>query len=296
MNMNEVFNRFVSGIVKQTDSNREERNDLSEELLSHLLCSYEDLHDQGYSKEEAVRLAMMNFGDEKEVGKQLQQAMYPYRRGMMLILSSASFIFAYSIYLLQLFTRGDAHMIWLLLAVVVSASILTVTLHPVQSINRRLWMNGLLLSHIAVFAAGSLLAADLDFSYSAVLSIFSYAIVLLSIILVYRTTIYDYPSSKQPLQKHAKWIHYINITIGIMLTFITLFFAWAIMLFAGEMKSAFLLILIPLILWGIFYMVQLKLLALKLRAPAYAIAIFEILLMAAVAAIWLFRTFGLTGM
>ncbi|WP_153722194.1 permease prefix domain 1-containing protein [Sporosarcina cascadiensis] len=294
--MSEVFERFVKGIVRQTDSNQEERNDLSEELLSHLQCAFEDLHNQGYSKEEAVQMAMLNFGDDKEVGKQLQQAMYPYRREMMLILSSASLIFAYSVYALQLFTRGDAHMIWLLLAVIVSAFILTVTLRPVQSMNRRLWMNGLLLSHIAVFAAGSLLAADLDLSYSAVLSIFSYAIVLLSIILVYRTTIYDFPSSKQSLQKHAKWIHFINITIGIILTFITLFFVWAIMLFAGEMNAVFLVILIPLIFWGIFYMVQLKLLALKLKAPAYAVAFFEILLVGAAAGIWLFRTFGLTGM
>lgn len=294
--MSEVFERFVSGIVRQTDSNQEERDDLSEELLSHLQCSYEDLHSQGYSKEEAVKMAMMNFGDDQEVGKQLQQAMYPYRREMMLVLSVSSLVFAYSVYALQLFTRGDAHMIWLLLAVVVSASILTITLRPVQSMNRRLWMNGLLLSHIAIFAAGSLLAADLEFSYSAVLSIFSYAVVLLSIILVYRTTIYDYPSSKQPLQKHAKWIHFINITIGIILTYITLFFAWAIMLFAGDMNSVFLLILIPLILWGIFYMVQLKLLASKLKAPAYAIAIFEVLLVAGAAAIWLFNTFWRFGM
>ncbi|WP_301109545.1 permease prefix domain 1-containing protein [Sporosarcina sp.] len=294
--MNEVFERFVSGIVRQTDSNQDERNDLCEELLSHLECSYEDLHSQGYSKEEAVKMAMMNFGDDQEVGKQLQQAMYPYRREMMLVLSVASLVFAFSVYTLQLFTRGDAHMIWLLLAVVVSTSILTITLHPVQSMNRRLWMNGLLLSHIAVFVAGSLLAGNLDMRYSVGLSIFSYAIVLLAIILVYRTTIYDYPSSKQPLQKHAKWIHYINITIGIVLTYITLFFAWGIMLFAGDMNPAFLVILIPLIVWGIFYMVQLKLLALKLKAPAYAIAIIEILLVVGAAVIWLLNTFWRFGM
>ena len=60
---------------------------------------------------------MTNFGDEREIGKQLQQAMYPYRREMMLTLSVASLLFAYGVYLCQLFVMGDAHIPWLIVAV-----------------------------------------------------------------------------------------------------------------------------------------------------------------------------------
>ncbi|WP_156875520.1 permease prefix domain 1-containing protein [Sporosarcina ureae] len=84
---------------------------MTEELLSHLYCAYEDLRKQGFSYGEAMELAMANFGNEKEVGKQLQHALYPYRREMMLSLSGASLLIIYSTYLLQLFTRGNAEII-----------------------------------------------------------------------------------------------------------------------------------------------------------------------------------------
>ncbi|PIC76363.1 hypothetical protein CSV74_11560 [Sporosarcina sp. P19] len=64
--MKTVFERFVSKVVKQTDGNAAEREDLTEELLSHLYCAYEDLRKQGFSYGEAVELAMASFGNEKE--------------------------------------------------------------------------------------------------------------------------------------------------------------------------------------------------------------------------------------
>ncbi|WP_224654152.1 permease prefix domain 1-containing protein, partial [Escherichia coli] len=91
-----------------------------EELLSHLECSFIDYQKQGLSEEEAMRTAMTNFGEEREIGKQLQQAMYPYRREMMLSLSVASLLFAYSVYACQLFVMGDAHIPWLIVAVFIS--------------------------------------------------------------------------------------------------------------------------------------------------------------------------------
>ncbi|WP_153731664.1 permease prefix domain 1-containing protein [Sporosarcina obsidiansis] len=286
--MNQVFNRFVNGVIGQTDSNEEERKDLSEELLSHLQCSYEDLQLEGYSKEEAMKMSMENFGDEKEIGRQLQQAMYPYRREMMLILASASLLFAYSVYLLQLFTRGDAHIIWLVLAVLVGASLLIVTLHPIQSLHRRLWMNGLLISHIFVFIFGTLLATDLDRPYSSGMTFFSLFVVLLAVILVYRTTIYDFPSARQSLRKDAKWIHFINITTGIILILITLFFLWALLIFAEELPATVLLLGVPIVLWMVSYAVQLRLLAGQRKVLTYSIAYLQLFLILVTIAIWAF--------
>lgn len=279
--MNGLFERFVKDIVRQTDSNQEERLDLGEELLSHLQCSYEDLHQQGYSEQEAIEMAMMNFGDEKEVGKQLQKAMYPFRREMMLILAGASLILAYTVYLFQLFSRGDAHIVWLVLAVLVGVSIFIVTLHPIQLINRRLWMNGLLIGHIFIFFYGALLAGDLEFRYSGFLSLFTYAVVLLSVILVYRTTIYDFPSAKQSLEKDAKRVHFINITMGIVLIMLTLFALWAF-LFVDMFHPFMLLVFLPIVLWMVSYAVQMRLLAAKRKLSVYAIAVLQLLVIAAV--------------
>ncbi|ARD47769.1 hypothetical protein SporoP37_06215 [Sporosarcina sp. P37] len=282
-----AFERFISIVVKQTDCNAEEREDLKEELLSHLYCAYEDLQKQGYPEEEAMKMAMENFGDEKEVGKQLQHAMYPYRREMMIGLAGVSLLFIYSTYLLQLFIIGDAEMIWLCLAVLVSASILTLTMHPVAALNRRLMVNGLLIAHILLAIYGSLLAGYVDSPYSSILVWLWIGIILFSIILVYRTTIYDYPSSSQTLQKDAKRIHFVNLTVGLLVMALSLFLLWAFMIFAAEMSASLLLLAIPLVIWAVLYAIQLRLLAAHRKKTAYSVAAFQLLSIVAVIVIWI---------
>lgn len=276
VDMKPAFERFVTGIVRQTDCNLEEREDLYEELLTHLECSFIDYRKKGYSEEEAIRTAMTNFGTEQEVGDQLQAAMYPYRKGMMLGLSIASLLFAYSVYASQLFIMGDAHILWLILAVLIGMAVLFVTVHPVTSLNRRLWMNGLLLVHLFVYFYGLLLATDVLPPYSVGLTIIAVLILLLAIILIYRTTIYDYPSKHQAFRKDAKRLHFINITLGILAVFVTLFFLWAFLLFSEGLSSVLLWLLIPIGLWMLSYAVQMRLLANQKGTWAYAIVSIQI--------------------
>lgn len=289
--MKQPFQRFVEGIVRETDSNHEERKDLYEELLSHLECSFIDYQKQGLSEEEAMRTAMTNFGEEREIGKQLQQAMYPYRREMMLSLSVASLLFAYSVYACQLFVMGDAHIPWLIVAVFISTAILVMTVRPVSSLNRRLWMNSMLLIHIMTFIYGFLLATDVYPPLSTGLSIIAGLILLLAIVLVYRTTIYDYSSKRQQLVKDAKRFHFINITTGIFIVFATLFFLWAF-LFFGDMSPKVFILFIPLVLWIVSYASQLQLLSKQKKLWAYAILFMQTAVVLSAVGFWVFGVVG----
>lgn len=289
--MKQPFQRFVEGIVRETDSNHEERKDLYEELLSHLECSFIDYQKQGLSEEEAMRTAMTNFGEEREIGKQLQQAMYPYRREMMLSLSVASLLFAYSVYACQLFVMGDAPIPWLIVAVFISTAILVMTVRPVSSLNRRLWMNSMLLIHIMTFFYGFLLATDVYPPLSTGLSIISGLILLLAIVLVYRTTIYDYSSKRQQLVKDAKRFHFINITTGIFIVFATLFFLWAFLLF-GDMSPKVFILFIPLVLWIVSYASQLQLLSKQKKLWAYAILFMQTAVVLSAVGFWVFGVVG----
>ncbi|MGG0669244.1 permease prefix domain 1-containing protein [Lederbergia citrisecunda] len=290
--MNQVFQRFVEGIVKETDSNQEEREDLYEELLSHLECSFIDYKKQGFTEEEAMRTAMTNFGEEREIGQQLQQAMYPYRREMMLGLSVASLLLAYGVYLSQLFVMGDAHIPWLVVAVLSSTALLLITVRPISSLNRRLWMNSLLLIHIMIFFYGLLLATDVYHPISIGLTIIAGLILLLAVVLVYRTTIYDYSSNRQPWAKDAKRIHFINISTGIVIILITLFFLWAFLLFSSEISPAFFLLLIPLGLWILSYTSQMQLLAKQQKKWAYTIVFIQTAVVVCAIGYWLLGTIG----
>ena len=289
--MKQPFQRFVEGIVRETDSNKEEREDLYEELLSHLECSFIEYQKQGFSEEEAMRTAMTNFGEEKEIGKQLQQAMYPFRREMMLSLSVASLLFAYTVYLCQLVVMGDAHIPWLLVAVFISTALLVMTVRPVSSLNRRLWMNSMLLIHIMTFFYGFLLASDVNPPLSTGLSIIAVLILLLAIVLVYRTTIYDYSSNRQQLAKDAKRFHFVNITTGIFIVLATLFFLWAFLLFS-EMSSRVYVLFIPLVLWIISYASQLQLLSKQLKQWAYVILFLQTAVVLLAVGFWLFGIVG----
>lgn len=290
--MKHPFQRFVEGIVRETDSNHEERKDLYEELLSHLECSFIDYQKQGFSEEEALQTAMTNFGDEREIGKQLQQAMYPYRREMMLSLSVASLLFAYTVYLCQLFIMGDAHIPWLIVAVLISTALLVMTVRPVSSLNRRLWMNSILLIHIMTFFYGFLLASDVYPPLSTGLSIIAGLILLLAIVLVYRTTIYDYSSNRQQSAKDARRFHFINITRGIFLVIATLFFLWAFLLFSAEKSSILFILFVPLVIWIVSYVSQLQLLSKQKKQWAYTILFIQTAIVLWAIGFWLFGIVG----
>ncbi|GKV56408.1 hypothetical protein NCCP2222_23550 [Sporosarcina sp. NCCP-2222] len=286
--MNPVFDRFVANIVRQTDCNVEEREELYDELMSHLECAYSEERENGASEEEAVQIAMKKFGSEQEVGKQIQQAMYPYRRLMMIILSIASLLYVYGVYAAQLFMEGDAHIPWLVSGVVISTALLLVTLRPISRMNRRLWMNGLLLIHLIVFLYGLLIIPGVNPPYSLIFGIMAVLILLLSAVLVYRTTIYDFPSPRQPNQKDAKRVHYINISTGFLIVFVSLFFLWAFLLFAGNSSSFLFILLIPTAVWIISYSAQMGLLARGKRSAAYTVTTLQTVVIIALACFWVF--------
>ncbi|MDW0110882.1 permease prefix domain 1-containing protein [Sporosarcina aquimarina] len=285
--MNPIFERFVKKVIQETDCSREEREDLFEELVVHLECACEDFKRDGHTEVEAARLAMINFGDGKNVGKTLQHAMYPYRREMLMTLSIGSLLLTYSIYLSQLFVMGDTHIGWLLLGVLFSSSLLFLTLRPVVSLNRRAVMNTLLVIHMFVMGAGMLLSLDLDPPYTTVFSILDALIVLFTIVLIFRTTIYDVPATELNLKTGTKFVHYFNLLFGILLLLGTLFFLYAYLIFASDGYWGLWKLFVPLALWGIFYSLQLILLKHNRKKIAYIVTAVQLLLPLALFGFWI---------
>lgn len=285
--MNHAFQRFIKEVIRETDCSREEREDLFEELVVHLECACDDFKGHGYNDEEAAQLAMRNFGDGKYVGRTLQHAMYPYRREMLLTLSISSLIITYAIFLSQLFVMGDSHIGWLSLGVLTSSSLLFLTLRPVPSLNRRAVMNTLLVVHGFVMAAGMLLALNLDSPYSAWFSILDALIVFLAVVLVFRTTIYDVPATEVNLRTGTKFLHYFNLSIGILLILGTLFFLYAFLIFASDGYWGLWKLFVPLAFWGIVYALQLILLNHGRKKIAYSVTAVQFLLPAALFVLWI---------
>ncbi|GKV69680.1 hypothetical protein NCCP2716_21780 [Sporosarcina sp. NCCP-2716] len=290
--MNTAFERFVKAVVHETDCSREEREDLFEELVVHLECAASDYQENGYSEEEAAEMAMTHFGDGKYVGRKLQHAMYPYRREMLLTLSIMSLLMTYGLYLSQLFVMGDWHYGWLLLGVATSSALLFLTLRPVVLLNRRAVMNTLLVLHITVMGAGLLLALDLIPPYSAVFGIWIAAVLLLAVVLIFRTTIYDVPATAMNVRTETKIIHYFNLFMGIVLVCGTLFFLYMFLIFASEGYLRLWILAIPAAVWGIVYALQLILLKRGRQWPAYVMAALQLAMPFLLFGLWILTVRG----
>lgn len=266
--MKPKFNRYVEEIVSQTDATEEEKEDLREELLIHLELSYADKRKEGHSEKEAKRIVLEDFGGSGQIGNQIQQAMFPFRKAMMLTLAMTSLLFSVVIYVSKLFVEGDAHVVWLIVSVVVSASLLIFTLHPISLFNRKLWVNGLLLIHVFIFLYGMLLATSLETAISTLYTFVSWFIILLAIALIYRTAIVDVQMSKS-----VKVFHALNMTSGIFIIAITLFFIWSVLAFGVfEFDFRLLTILIPLFIWLLSYIAGGQLIVRRKKVIAYSVS------------------------
>lgn len=270
--MKSKLERYVEYIVRHTESSKEEKEDLYEELLIHLQISRDYLMEQEeLTLEMAEEKAMQLFGQEGEIGIQIQQALFPYRKELMLTLSISSILFTISIYLLSLFVKGDAYIGWLCYSMGLSTMLLFLPLNQHFHFNRKLWINGLLVFHTLGQLYGWLIVSQLDLSANVGLTIWVWLNVALSIGLVYRTTIYDYGTN----EKHMKFLHGLNITSGIIITGISLFLIVGGLIMIGEFHFMMVMFASPIAVWIALYVAQLKL-AKKNKRMAFVVGIIPI--------------------
>lgn len=272
--MTVLLKKHVEKILDEIDGSREEKDDIYEELLVHLQLACEDLENTGLSKREAEEKAIKQFGEPKEVGSQIQEAMYPLRKMLFIILAAISLLYAYTIYLIELFIEGDAHYLWLLLSVGSSSLLLLIALQIRPSIDRKIVINSALILHSFIFLLGV--------THPTFLAVVAWFIVGFSIILIYRTSMVDYELNNAKNKKTIKIFHFYNITTGIIIIGTTLFFLWAFLVFSDTFQIDMLMFLIPFAVWLVAYYVQMILLYKGKFKTAIFIALIPFLIVLAI--------------
>ena len=254
--MKSKLEQYVENIVRHTESSKKEKEDLYEELLSHLQSSRDFLmEEEGLTPDNAEEKAMQLFGQEGEIGSQIQQALFPYRKELMLTLAISSVIFTISTYVLSLFVRGDAYIGWLCISMSLSSMLLFLPLNQHFHINRKLWINGLLIVHTLVQLYGWLIVSQLDHSTIVGLTILVWLNIALTIGLIYWITIYDYGTN----EKHMKLLHGLNIASGIVIIGISLVLIVGGLIMIGKFHFMMAVFASPVAVWAVLYVVQLKL-------------------------------------
>lgn len=272
--MSERLKRYVEKIVNQTECSKEDKEDLFEELYVHVEQLTEDYMREGLSNDEAINRAIAEFGEEHAIGNEIQEAMFPYRKVMMMVLAVLSFATAVTIYLSQLFIEGYAAFVWISLAIGVSTCLLYLSINVSTPLNRRKWVNSLLIFQCLLFVYGWLLATNVAHSISIWLTLLNWVVIAFSLLLIYRTTIIDDFVTNQ--KKDKKILHAMNITSGIVIIGATLFFLGAFLIMTGTLHFRMVIFLLPFFIWLILYMIQMKLLNHN-RVFAYILGAFPLL-------------------
>ena len=67
------IDKYVNSIYKDVAGDKQEIEDLRQEMRSHLLEAVEELKVKGKTEEEAIRIAIENFGGKKQIVKGLSE-------------------------------------------------------------------------------------------------------------------------------------------------------------------------------------------------------------------------------
>lgn len=158
--------------------------------------------------------------------------------------------------------------------------LLFLSLNQRYHINRKLWLNSLLVIHILTLLYGVLIVSYLNYA-TVGLAIWLWLNIAISLALVYRTTIYDF----SPDEKSMKLLHGLNIFLGAAITFLSLFFMFGGLIMIG-IHPAVLIFLLPIVFWIVIYFVQVKVAKRNIKAAILLGATLTILLLVIV--FWLF--------
>ncbi|MGY4691643.1 permease prefix domain 1-containing protein [Salibacterium sp. K-3] len=244
---------YVKRIAAQTDCSRAERDDLYEELLSHVLMRRDEEMAAGKTEEEAEEEAMTMFGQEARIGDGLQQAMFPFRRELLLALAVLCFMFTFGKYISSLVQTREA--LWfVLLGTVGHSAVLFFALNRTFAVKRKLWLAlALVLNLLFLVPQWSGLGFFGSGSLGPVLPL----ILLLNLYLLY-CTVLTYERKKEH-KKSRRIIHIVNITLGLGCGLSVSYISLIAMGF-GVSAAILLHVLIPMLLWAVLYAAQVLLL------------------------------------
>lgn len=283
--MNLKIRHQIERVLQEIDGSKEEKEDLFWELTDHLQLSSEAWVNTGLTEEEAIDKALEDFGNAEKVGSEIQKAMYPFRKILLVILATVSLLYTFSIYLIELFMFGDAHYAWLLFSVGSSSLLLVIALQLFASFDRRFILNSLLIVHAFIYLLGV--------GFASPLTIVAWVIVIFSVGLIYRTTLVDYDFHTTDARKPLKLFHLYNITSGLIIIGVTLFLTSVLLAFADEFALGMLFYLTPFVIWLVVYYIQINLVIRKHIVMAVSVGIFPLAIILLFGGMYLYEVYSL---
>lgn len=169
---------------------------------------------------------------------------------------------------------------WLLISVLNSSTLLFISTHPGNPMSRRFVKNMLLVIQAMLAAYGTFLALGMPRPYSSILT--NVGLLLLAGIIagIYQTSWVP----KRALS--VNMLHVLNITIGSVLAFGTWYFVYLFYLYSEDGNGDLWKLFIPIVVYGIAYAVQMKVIKLHQKRIAYSVAVMQLVVPIVLLQIW----------
>jgi len=76
--MDKIIETYIRQIVEELDCEEEEKNEIAEEMKSHLILLKAEYISEGFSEEESTKKAIQIFGSNKTIKEGFQHSLFPY--------------------------------------------------------------------------------------------------------------------------------------------------------------------------------------------------------------------------
>ncbi|KAA0549814.1 hypothetical protein FZW96_00220 [Bacillus sp. BGMRC 2118] len=253
------IDQYVKSILANVECDDHEREDIIEEITTHLIDAKREYQKKGYSEQEAENMAVNDFGKEEQIGNDLQHSMFPFRKELLLLIGFGSILFSFASYYHNVIMFSDNTYIILTLSVLIASSIVFAAVNPHYFRNRKVLVN-ILLAVLNPFYFINLLIIDTsEHWYVPILDIFGVVLVICTLVMIILTAIKT-PTHKKLTKKMAKRrkiIHVVNLIIGIIVVGFSMLVTFGVLVFAGVTKE----LLFPagiVFVWALLYWIQIK--------------------------------------
>ncbi|WP_010529171.1 permease prefix domain 1-containing protein [Lentibacillus jeotgali] len=247
----------VEKVLEQLQSPNEEREELREELVSHLEETKQQYIDDGLTEKKAEERALKEFGDFNNIGHEMQEAMYPYQRGLLYGIGLGTILFGVFFYLASAYLLHDRIPGWLAIQLLTGGTV-TLAAINISFVGRYFYLVNVMLLINVLWNGINITIMELRPQWQAVFfSIYLLILIGIGLVAVIRNSYYSSGPTETKQQKCGLVLlsHIVNLLFGLVVAGVSLFFLWALLAFS-EVKADVILTLVPIIIWLITYKFQ----------------------------------------
>ncbi|MBT2218340.1 hypothetical protein KK120_21280 [Virgibacillus dakarensis] len=256
--------KYIRRVLEQMQSPKAEREEMREELLMHLEEAKKRYLYEGYSEKQAEKYALADFGNPSRIGRELQESIYPFQRGLLYVIGIATIIFGVIFYLNAVFLLHERIIVWFGIQLLIGTAVILAAIN-ISIVGRYFYLVNLLILVSATWSGIDLMMVETAPGGQAFLfSLYLTILIIVSLIFVFRNSYYSTSQTENEQRKPGlvKFSYIMNLLFGVIIISLGLFFMWGFLVFIGMRAIAF-VPSIPIFLWLTFYKFQMTYIAKK---------------------------------